>query len=98
MPDLTWSERRSLERLLKFEAGFVLAFSNRTFDEFAVECTGRIIYFGEYVKALTAASEIEAEMTERILKPKLSVPEAFNHVRNEQVCRDWPASSTHEGA
>jgi hypothetical protein len=39
--------------------------------------------FGEYVKALRAASLIESEMTERILKSSISTLEAFNHVRND---------------
>lgn len=40
--------------------------------------------FGEYIKALKAAGEIEADMTQRILKSSISVLEAFNHVRNDQ--------------
>lgn len=40
--------------------------------------------FGEYVKKLQTAGELEAAMTERILKSSISVLEAFNHVRNEQ--------------
>lgn len=40
--------------------------------------------FGEYIKALKTAGEIEAEMTSRILKANISVLEAFNHVRNNQ--------------
>lgn len=40
--------------------------------------------FGEYVKNLKAAGEIESEMTERILKSNISVFDAFNHVRNNQ--------------
>jgi len=40
--------------------------------------------FGEYVKRLVSSGEIEAEMTERILKSSISVLEAFNTVRNER--------------
>jgi hypothetical protein len=40
--------------------------------------------FGEYVKSLRAAAQIESEMTERILKSSISILEAFNDVRNNQ--------------
>ena len=40
--------------------------------------------FGEYVKALRKAGEIESDMTERILKSSISVLESFNDVRNNQ--------------
>jgi hypothetical protein len=40
--------------------------------------------FGEYVKALRAASHLESEMTERILKSSIGTLEAFNDVRNER--------------
>jgi hypothetical protein len=40
--------------------------------------------FGEYIKALRAANQLESTMTERILKTSISTLEAFNDVRNEQ--------------
>jgi hypothetical protein len=40
--------------------------------------------FGEYVKSLRGAGQIESEMTERILKSSISVLESFNDVRNNQ--------------
>lgn len=40
--------------------------------------------FGEYVKRLRQAGQLESEMTERILKSSISVLEAFNDVRNNQ--------------
>ena len=48
MSDLTSIEKRKLERLLDMGGGYVLNFSNRTFDEFVVECTGRSIYDPKY--------------------------------------------------
>jgi len=40
--------------------------------------------FGEYVKRLREADQLESEMTARILKSAISVLEAFNDVRNNQ--------------
>lgn len=40
--------------------------------------------FGELVKKLREAGQLEAAMTERILKSSISVLEAFNDVRNNQ--------------
>lgn len=41
MSDLTRQERITLERLFKMEGGYVLNFSDRTFDDFVVDVTGR---------------------------------------------------------
>jgi hypothetical protein len=41
--DLTVSEKRTLEQLLGMEGRYVLAFTDRTFDEFIPEGTGRDI-------------------------------------------------------
>ena len=48
MSDLTTLEKRKLERLLQMSGGYVLNFSNRTFDEFVIEATGRSIYDEKY--------------------------------------------------
>lgn len=40
--------------------------------------------FGEYVKSLRAAGQVESEMTERILKSSISALESFNDVRNNR--------------
>jgi len=40
--------------------------------------------WGEYVRALKDAGQIDSEMTERILKSTISVFESFNGVRNNQ--------------
>jgi len=40
--------------------------------------------FGELVKKMREAGQLEASMTERILKSSISVLEAFNDVRNNQ--------------
>lgn len=40
--------------------------------------------FGEYVKALREAGDLESVMAERILKSSISVLEAFNDVRNNR--------------
>ena len=48
MADLTNLEKRSLEKLLNMGGGYVLNFSNRTFDEFVFDSTTRNIYDGLY--------------------------------------------------
>lgn len=48
MSDLTTQEKRKLERLLGMGGGYVLDFSNRTFDEFVIESTRRSIYDAKY--------------------------------------------------
>ena len=41
MSNLTKKEQRKIERLLGMGSGYVLEFSNRTFEEFVIESTGR---------------------------------------------------------
>ena len=41
MSDLTSIEKRKMEKLLGMGGGYVLDFSNTTFDEFVKEATGR---------------------------------------------------------
>jgi hypothetical protein len=48
MSDLTNTEKRSLERLLGMGSGYVLDFSNRTFDEFIMDSVGKSIYDSAY--------------------------------------------------
>jgi hypothetical protein len=48
MSDLTAIEKRKLERLLGMGSGYVLNFSNRTFEEFVLDSTGRSIYDSKY--------------------------------------------------
>ncbi len=48
MSDLTNIEKRRLEQLLEMGSGYVLNFSNRTFDEFVRDATGRNIYESRY--------------------------------------------------
>jgi hypothetical protein len=48
MSDLTSTERRKLEQLLGMGSGYVLNFSNRTFDDFFFESVGRSIYDPQY--------------------------------------------------
>lgn len=53
--------------------------------------------FGEYLKALRAAGEIESEMTDRILRSTISTLDAFNLVRNDQsLAHDSQVLRTHE--
>jgi hypothetical protein len=48
MSDLSNTEKRRFERLLGMSSGYVLNFSNRTFDEFVIDSTGRSIYDARY--------------------------------------------------
>jgi hypothetical protein len=48
MADLTAKEKRAFERLLGMGSGYVLNFSNRTFEEFVLDTTGREIYNPKY--------------------------------------------------
>lgn len=48
MSDLTALEKRKFERLLDMAGGYVLSFSNRTFEDFILDTTGRQIYTQTY--------------------------------------------------
>ncbi|WP_026744507.1 abortive infection family protein [Leucothrix mucor] len=48
MSNLTNIEKRKLERLLGMGSGYVLNFSNKTFDEFVHDSTGKEIYDEKY--------------------------------------------------
>jgi hypothetical protein len=48
MSDLTYLEKRRFEQLLGMASGYVLDFTNRSFDEFVRDSTGRDIYDSRY--------------------------------------------------
>jgi hypothetical protein len=48
MSDITSLEKRKFERLLEMGGGYVLGFSNRTFEDFILDTTGRQIYTQAY--------------------------------------------------
>src|SRR5688572_13693216 len=48
MADLTILEKRQLERVLQMGSGYVLNFSNRTFQEFVADSVSRDIYDARY--------------------------------------------------
>lgn len=48
MSDLSFLERSILEKLFGMSDGYVLGFSNRTFQEFVADSVGRDIYSGKY--------------------------------------------------
>jgi hypothetical protein len=48
MSDLSNTEKRNYERLLGMGSGYVMNFTNRTFDEFISDSTGRNIYDPRY--------------------------------------------------
>lgn len=51
MSDLSNIEKRNLERLFGMGSGYVLDFSNRTFEEFVLDSTGKSIYDPKYDNA-----------------------------------------------
>ena len=48
MSDLTPIEKRALERFLDMSGGYVLNFSNLTFQEFVLDSTGYDVYDNKY--------------------------------------------------
>src|SRR5438874_6388341 len=48
MANLSYFEKRNLEKFLGMGGGYVLDFSNRTFEEFVFDSTGRNIYEPQY--------------------------------------------------
>ena len=48
MSDLNAMEKRKLERAFNMGSGYVLEFSNRTFEDFVADCTGIEIYDDKY--------------------------------------------------
>jgi hypothetical protein len=48
MTDLTYSEKRKLEKLLGIGTGYVLDFKDRTFQEFFSDVVGKNIYDKAY--------------------------------------------------
>lgn len=48
MANLAHAEKRNLEKLLNMGGGYVLDFSNRTFDDFVFDSTGKHIYDALY--------------------------------------------------
>jgi hypothetical protein len=48
MSDLSIVEKRNIEKLFGMGGGYVLEFSNRTFDEFIFDSTGKTIYDSKY--------------------------------------------------
>lgn len=99
MSDLTSIEKIKLERLFEMGSGYVLDFSNRTFQEFFFENMGIDIYDEKYDYAsgskanqLWAFWNIESnylvgKLISEFLdywKTKISILESFNNVRNNQ--------------
>lgn len=61
MADLTFLEKRHFERLFGMSSGYVLDFSDRTFDEFVIDSIGRHISEDHYKNAGTSkANRIRA--------------------------------------
>ena len=51
MSDLSNTEKRNLEKLFDMSSGYVLNFSNRTFEEFIFDSTKKSIYDAKYDNA-----------------------------------------------
>jgi hypothetical protein len=57
MADLTASEKRAIETLLRMEGGYVLDFSDRTFRDFVVDSSGLDIYDEEHSSGGTSKAK-----------------------------------------
>lgn len=55
MSDLTFDEKMKLEKVLEMGSGYVLNFSNRTFQEFVHEVTGKDAYDPKYGRGSKAS-------------------------------------------
>jgi hypothetical protein len=61
MLDINFKEKRCLEKILEMEDGFVLDFSNRTFQEFIIDTMGIDIYIDKYsFKGNSKANRLKA--------------------------------------
>lgn len=58
MSDLTFMERTRLEKLFEMGGGYVLGFSNRTFQEFIADTTGCNIYDQKYSYASSSKANL----------------------------------------
>lgn len=57
MSDLSHSEERKLEKLLGMSTGYVLDFSNSSFQDFITDAIGKNIYDKAYVAGKRVESE-----------------------------------------
>jgi hypothetical protein len=99
MSDLTNLEKRKLERLFGMSSGYVLDFSNRTFEEFILDSVARNIYDARYENAsgskanrLRAFWSVEpnpvvAKLTADMLDYAADLPSASNHQTLLEECR-----------
>lgn len=61
MSDLNFREKRTLERFLEMEEGYVLDFSNRTMQEFIIDSMGVDIYIDKYsIKGESKANRLRS--------------------------------------
>lgn len=63
MADLTAIEKRAFERLFGMGSGYVLDFSNRTFEEFVIDSTGRNPYDAKYDNGTSKANRLRGFWT-----------------------------------
>jgi Abortive infection C-terminus len=85
MSDLKRQERIKLERLLQMDGGYVLNFSNRTFDDFVVDVTGRDPRDDKYaVNGTSKANRLRAfwEIESNFLAAKL-IDALIDHEQKE---------------
>src|ERR1700690_3058620 len=78
MANLSFNERQKGEKLFEMVAGYVLDFSNRTFQEFISDCTGHDIYDQKY----SAKGESKAHRLRSFWKsePNQSVGKVLNEL------------------
>lgn len=88
MADLTFTDKKTLETLFQMGGGYVLDFSNRTFQEFVTDAVQKNIYDGKYVQASgskahclrgfwqTESNHVVGSLIEQMANYAITVPSA----------------------
>lgn len=76
MSDLTYFEKNKLKKLLGMSSGYVLDFSNRTFQEFVADVVQRDIYSGKYDYASNSKANLMRKFWE--VEPNFVVAQLLN--------------------
>ena len=86
MANLTYFEKKKIEELFGMGSGYVLDFSNRTFQEFVADSTGRDIFDKKYDYASGSKANRLRAFWEK--EPNHIVGKLLNELLN--FCKDQP--------
>src|SRR4051794_5222709 len=87
MADLSFAERRKMERVFQMGSGYVLDFSDRTFREFVLDATGRDIDDPRYSRNGGSKARRTRQFWED--EPNHVVAKLTQAMLDH--CADWPA-------